>query len=113
MDKKINKALEEVKQIKEGKIEEKTWGQFKQELSLEKAIKYLDMMENKINFDLTGYIYGNEAIETVLEALENSIPKKKIEDEIKKLKEMNVGGEVFTTAVNFAIKILQELLEEI
>ena len=37
---------------------------------------------------------------------------KKIQYEIEELKNMNVDGEVFTTSVNFAIKELQELLEE-
>ena len=44
--------------------------------------------------------------------LKDSISKKKVEDEIEELKNMNVGGEVFTTAVNFAIKSLQELLDK-
>lgn len=53
-----------------------------------------------------------EAIEAVLQALENSIPKEKVETEIKELDNMKVEGEAFTTAVNFAKKTLQELLEE-
>ena len=36
----------------------------------------------------------------------------KIKAEIEKLKDMKVDGEVFTTAVNFAIKELQSLLEK-
>ena len=36
----------------------------------------------------------------------------KIKEEIGKLEEMNVDGEIFTTAVNFAILTLQELIEE-
>lgn len=44
--------------------------------------------------------------------LKNSIPKEKIEKEIKQLKAMNVNGTTFTTAVNFAIKTLRELLED-
>ena len=38
--------------------------------------------------------------------------KQKVKDEIKELKEMKVDGEVFTTSVDFAILILQELIEE-
>lgn len=43
--------------------------------------------------------------------IENSIPKEVVEKEIKKLKEMKVNGEVFTTSVNFAVKILEGILE--
>ena len=91
---------------------------------------------NKNEMELKGkpaYILGDKgrnAIKTVLQALESykrryelaleqnvkdykdSIPKKKIEDKIEELKNMNVEGELFTTSVNFAIKELQELLED-
>lgn len=40
------------------------------------------------------------------------VSKDKIKEELTELDNMKVGGEVFTTAVNFAKKILQELLEE-
>lgn len=43
---------------------------------------------------------------------ENYILKDKVRNEIEKLKDMKVSGEVFTTAVNFSIKILKDLLEE-
>ena len=36
----------------------------------------------------------------------------KIKAEIKELQNMKVGGELFTTAVNFAIKEMQSLLEK-
>ena len=74
------------------------------------------------------HLGGSEAIATVLQELENNkkeiqdlkavnamqeyrinemdIPKKKIEDKKKELKEMNIDGELFKTAVNFAIKVL-------
>lgn len=42
-----------------------------EEMSLKEAIKYLDMMKNKINFDLEGYVYGKEAIEIVLNNLKD------------------------------------------
>lgn len=42
---------------------------------------------------------------------ENYTSNLTIEREIDELKNMKVEGEVFTTAVNFAIKILQKLLE--
>ena len=41
-----------------------------------------------------------------------SIPEDKIREKIEELKDMKVDGEVFITAVNFAKKILKELLEE-
>lgn len=40
------------------------------------------------------------------------ISKDKVKIQIEQLKFMNVGGEVFTTAVSFAIKILEDLLED-
>lgn len=42
----------------------------------------------------------------------NSVPNSKIREQLKKLDNMKVDGEVFTTAVNFAKKILQDLLKE-
>lgn len=88
-------------------------------MKLEEAIKYLDMMENKINFDLEGYTYGNEAIDTVLEVLKNSIPINKIEDKINELKQnqkLEKEGifnreNVECIEENGKIKILQELLK--
>ena len=52
------------------------------------------------------------AIEIVLQALDNSIPKKKIEDEIEILK-AQCGGNVFhiQQTLNAEIRLLQELLE--
>ena len=38
--------------------------------------------------------------------------KKKIEDEIKELKNMKVEGETFTTAKNYAVLELQDLLKK-
>ena len=43
---------------------------------------------------------------------ENTVSKDKIKEQLIELDNMKVDGEVFTTAVNFAKKILQELLEE-
>lgn len=42
----------------------------------------------------------------------DTIRKDKIKEQLNELDNMKVDGEVFTTAVNFAKKILQELLEE-
>ena len=100
-------------------------------MELEKAIKYLDMMENKINFDLIGYLYGNEAIETVLQELKykdeqieklyndckeledykdkyekgNLIPKKKIEDRIKDCIDMRNNYEKRSHSDEFSIRM--------
>lgn len=92
-------------------------------MELEKAIKYLDMMNNKINFELEGYVCGKEAIETVLQELKNSILKKKIEDKIdeyKKIKEdmeqkdIGNGGtlEITYTKILGKIEGFEELLED-
>jgi len=42
----------------------------------------------------------------------NSVSKDKIKAEIKELQNMKVDGEVFTTSVNYAIMVLQSLLEK-
>lgn len=42
--------------------------------------------------------------------LDDYILKSKVEEEIQELKNMKVDGEIFKTAVNYAIKILQSLL---
>lgn len=55
------------------------------------------------------YINSIQNIAPIL--LEDYIEKEKVEEQIKELKDMKVEGEVFKTSVNFAIKILQELLE--
>lgn len=72
----------------------------------EHKIFYNDLMHDEKTIDCIN------AIETLVQAVENSIPKSVVEKEIIELKNMKVGGEVFTTSVNFAIKILQELLQE-
>ena len=74
-------------------------------LSKEEAIKRL---ENDISGEYT--ITKTEALETVV-LLEDYIEKDKIREELEELQNMKVEGEVFTTAVNFATKILKELLE--
>lgn len=43
---------------------------------------------------------------------DNYVSKDRIKEEIKELENMKVDGEVFTTAVNFAKKEFQKLLEE-
>lgn len=46
-----------------------------------------------------------------MKEVEGYIPKKRIINEIEKLKDINVDGEVFTTAVNFAIIELEDILK--
>ena len=43
---------------------------------------------------------------------DNYIHKNEIKKEIEELGNMKVSGDVFITSVNFAIKILQELLKD-
>ena len=86
-------------------------------MKLEEAIDKLN------NFKTIKILYGNtfimhieqlekiqKSIETILQALKNSIPKKKIEDKIKEWDESikwNNADDHY-----YAIKILQELLED-
>ena len=57
--------------------------------------------------------YEVSAIETVLQELQNSIPKKKIENEIEILK-AQCGGNVFhiQQTLNAEIRLLQDLLKD-
>ena len=88
-------------------------------MKLEEAIKYLKIMKDK---DLCeqGYVYGNEAIETVLKEQKNRIPKKKIKDKIKLLKRESKealrglkGQDRYFVKQEYLFKIdtLQELLK--
>lgn len=54
--------------------------------------------------------YEVTAIETVLQALDNSIPKEKVEDKIQKLKHRHIGASIGIYGVQ--VDILEELLEE-
>ena len=58
---------------------------------------------------------SENAIETILQALENSIPKKKIEDKIKELKRLKENpkeAEHYVAWYSRRIEYLQELLED-
>ena len=87
-------------------------------MELEKAIKYLKLMKmDKNNLNKIGYVYGTEAIKTVLQELKNRIPKKKIEDKIEELEqqrekateENQIGtGILLTGGINY----LEEILED-
>lgn len=78
---------------------------------LEESYKHFkNILDNASPFTMSPYTYNHLA--TLLNYIENSIPTQVVEKEITELKNMKVDGEVFTTSVNFAIKILQELLQE-
>lgn len=90
-------------------------------MELEEAKKYLKLMKmDKNNLNKIGYVYGTEAIKTVLEALENSIPRKKIEDVLKKIQEEyellleHQSGKESNRTIRLhgKIDLAQELLEE-
>ena len=99
-------------------------------MELEEAIKQCMKFIKSFKEDDTKSVIGFDvkAIETVLEELENSIPKKKIEDKIEELNEGikrdmknydKVKEESWKKAIHHSItqkneskKILQELLEE-
>ena len=86
--------------------------------NLEEAIKRLKQLiearKRRCRFiDFDTCICGTKDLETVLQALENSIPKKKIKSEIEILK-AQCGGNVFhiQQTLNAEIRLLQELLED-
>nr|DAH37192.1 MAG TPA: hypothetical protein [Caudoviricetes sp.] len=97
---------------------------YKSDLALYKYERKIGL--GRINIDEK--IYEMEVIINVIERLQkeneeyskqldldyidkNYISKKKIEDTIEKLKKMNIDGDVFRTSVNYAILMLQKLLE--
>ncbi len=85
-------------------------------MELKQAVKYLKNIKDA-DLRIVSHIDFLEAMETVLQALENSIPKKKIEDLIEdKMKTFSEENEVITQeeyyARNYIRKFLKELLEE-
>ena len=76
----------------------------KDKMELEEAIR---ICEDFINENKSRPIILHTAIATVLQELENSTPKKKIEEKKKELEEIKTK----TGDVILAIKILQELWE--
>lgn len=79
---------------------------------LEEAKRRLEILL-KDDCDCPECVKNKEAYKTVLEALKNSIPKKKIEDKIEELKSQ-CGGNVFhiQQTLNAEIRLLQEFLED-
>ena len=51
-------------------------------MTAEEAIKYLKYMQKHIGFNKIGYVYGNEAIETVLNLIEKQQAELKKKDKI-------------------------------
>ena len=105
---KIEKAIELLEKVAN---EYKTYGdldnpEFEDIKKIAEAIKTVlqELKSYKRRYEL--------AIEQNIKDYKNSIPKKKIENEIEELRNMNVEGELFTTVVNYAILILQELLNK-
>ena len=95
-------------------------------MNLEKAIKiitaniYRENGEHYKYIDVNNYEYQPEdekcetfiqAIETMLQALKNSIPRKRIEDEIKEL-ELELELRHFKREAEMQIRLLQKLLKK-
>lgn len=85
---------------------------------LEEAVKYLKIIKDT-ELLKAGYVYGTEAIETVLNYIENSIPKKVIEEKIKELEDLLDLCKTDGRISKYKIKALEkeigdfkELLEE-
>lgn len=90
-------------------------------MKLEKAIKYLDMIKNEHNLDLLGYVYKNEAIETLIKYIkEESIPRAVVEEKINKYDEKIAKMEKDDIGIGFTLgkewsdlKAKREVLQEI
>lgn len=76
---------------------------------LEEAIKYLKIIKDT---DLlkAGYVYGTEAIETVLNYIENSIPKQTLIEKIRE-RQFELQQEYKEFKDDIKLNTLQDLLE--
>ncbi len=94
-------------------------------MELDKSKKILkEMQNNLIRGLLKGAIYADDkaeqkaiAIETILNELEDSVPKKKIEDKLKykkqKLQQIENGNDNYRkNCLQIEIDVLEQLLEE-
>lgn len=110
------KYLKDIKQKDEKYLEEydiKDKDMFRNDIeAISAVLQALEELQQKEKSRIIGNIneIKIEDLEPILKPY--YIPKEKVENEIKELDNMQVDGEVFTTAVNFAKKTLQELLEE-
>lgn len=105
-----NKVKEENKELSEElterickNVEAEVFEEMRLELKQEKE-KNKELRE-ELDRQINTRIINEEFIE------KNYISKDKIREEIKELENMKVGGETFVTSVNFARKILKELLD--
>lgn len=82
-----------------------------------KVLKENEYMHNELDKQQTTinkYAKENEEYSKQLDldyVDKNYISKQKIKDEIEELKKMNIDGDAFRTSVNYAILMLQKLLE--
>ena len=109
----LNKKILDAERFDERILKYRYQKQVLQEL-IEESIEKLQK-ENEESKDLIAHKneYTKKLEKDLFENCSNYvISKQKIKDKIEELKRMKVEGEAFTTAVNFAILILQELLEE-
>lgn len=90
-------------------------------MELEEAIKQCEKFIKAFKEDDTKSVIGFdiEAIEIVLQALKNSIPKKKIEEILEDYQERkryyedeNIEKDNYYFSIEEVIEVLQELLEE-
>ncbi len=114
MNEEENKAIESLKKHAYTINEMLSVGEALQILNLiEKLQKENEELKFKEKSRIIGKYEDVEIHDLINRTLSNDyIPIQKVKDKIKKLKEMKVDGEVFTTSVDFAILILQELIEE-
>ena len=59
---------------------------------LEEAIKYLKLIRKNHDLEKKGYVYTEEAIETVLNYIDNSISKEVIEEKLMKYFDINTNN---------------------
>lgn len=78
---------------------------------LEEAIKYLKLIRKNHDLEKNGYVYTEEAIETVLNYIDNSISKEKIKKKIEELNENGYWDYLEERDLEKTKNILQELLE--
>ena len=82
---------------------------------LEEAIKYLKLIRKNHDLEKKGYVYTEEAIETVLNYIDNSISKEIVENKLinleKEYKEALEENSTKAFILKCQIEIAKELLE--
>lgn len=83
---------------------------------LEEAINYLKLIRKNHDLEKKGYVYTEEAIETVLQALENSISKEVIKEKKQELekeyKEYLEENSTKAFILKCQLELINEMLEE-